>query len=132
MIDQWHPPRSTVKGNKVRLMTQPMDPRPSLRGKHETGETARPVVRPPGDLETMNRRPRATIPETADGGNIQLLELRGTIIRLREQLDRIHADCEQRIREVESTHRAQRAQLEDTIRHLRDRLQMLTGTVDSD
>ena len=129
MIDRWHPPRSTVKGNKVRVMTQPMDPRPSPRDKHETGEPARPVVRTSPDLASITRGTHAAMPEAAHGGDIQILELRGTIIRLREQLDRINADCEQRIREIESTHRAQRAHLEDTIRHLRDRLQTLTDTV---
>jgi hypothetical protein len=67
---------------------------------------------------------------TADGANIQVLELRGTIIRLREQLDRIHMSYEEKVQKLESLHRAQRRDLEDTIRHLRDRLQAATGPAD--
>lgn len=67
--------------------------------------------------------PRATVPETVDGGDVQVLELRGTIIRLRRQLDQIHARYEEDVRRLESLHRAQRRDLEDTIRHLRERLE---------
>lgn len=67
---------------------------------------------------------RAAIAETVDGGHIEVLELRGTIIRLREQLDRIHLSYQERVQQLESMHRAQRRDLEDTIRHLRNRLQV--------
>ena len=70
---------------------------------------------------------RAAIAETVDGGHIEVLELRGTIIRLREQLDRIHLSYQERVQQLESIHRAQRRDLEDTIRHLRNRLQTHAG-----
>jgi hypothetical protein len=56
-----------------------------------------------------------------------VLELRGTIVRLRERLDQIHLTYEERVQHLESMHRAQCRELEETIRHLRDRLQTPTG-----
>lgn len=70
---------------------------------------------------------RAAVAQCAGGGNVQVLELRETIIRLREQLDRIHARYEEKVQRLESLHRAQCRELEETIRHLRERLQALTG-----
>lgn len=82
--------------------------------------------RPLRRSEPGNRQPGAAVAETADGDNIQVLELRGTIIGLREQLDRIHMSHEEKVQQLESLHRAQRRDLEDTIRHLRDRLHAAT------
>jgi len=74
---------------------------------------------------------RGAVAETVDGRNIEVLELRATIIRLREQMDKIHSSYEERVQQLESTHRGQQRELEATIRHLRDRLQTLTDmTID--
>lgn len=110
------------------------DTRPALKTRHQNdmGEDRREDRRedrlgqPASETGTVTRDERAAIAETVDGSSVQVLELRGTIIRLREQLDRIHMSYEERVQQLESTHRSQRRELEETIRHLRDRLQTLT------
>ncbi len=79
--------------------------------------------------EARTPDPRAVASLTVDGGDIQVLELRGTIIRLREQLDRIHARYEEKVRRLESLHRARCRELEDTIRHMHERLNAGPGAV---
>ncbi len=106
-------------------MTFSMDlPRSSQGGQH-TRDPRIPAVPPP---ETTARDTRTAVPETSDGDSVQVLELRGTIIRLRERLDQIHLNYEERVQRLESMHRAQCRELEETIRHLRDRLQTPTDT----
>ena len=122
-------------------MPLPKDPRRSSHGEHENRELGAPGAEHPGTTAraahagttaravhagTTARAARAAVPETVDGNNIQVLELRGTIIRLREQLDRVHMNYEEKVQHLESMHRAQRRELENTIRHLRDRLQAVT------
>lgn len=97
-------------------MTLPLDPRPVSHGQPYT-DAPEPIV--PDD--------RAAVSESVGGSNVQVLELRGTIIRLREQLDRIHAQYEEKVQRLESLHRSQCRELEETIRHLRKRLQACTG-----
>lgn len=106
-------------------MTFPMDPRRSNHGEQEHRDPGIPAAPPP---ETTTRHARAAVPQTVDGDSIQVLELRGTIVRLREQLDQIHMNYEDRVQRLESMHRAQCRELQETIRHLRDRLQTLTDT----
>ena len=106
-------------------MTFPTDPRRSSQGMQNCRDPGIPAAPPPG---STTRHARATVPETVDGDSIQVLELRGTIIRLREQLDQIHLTYEDRVQRLESMHRAQCRELEETIRQLRDRLQTLTDT----
>lgn len=106
-------------------MTYATDPRRSSQGEQENRDPGIPAVPHPG---TTTRDTRAAVPETVDGDSIQVLELRGTIIRLREQLDQIHLSYEERVQQLESMHRAQCRELEETIRHLRDRLQTPSNT----
>lgn len=97
------------------------------------------TVRAPGDGqlcdesgELVTSDPPVSVARAIDGAHVQVLELRGTIIRLREQLDRIHARYEEKVQRLESLHRTQRRELEETIRHLRERLRAAAGYGDGD
>jgi len=114
------------EGYQVSATPAQTDPPPISRGERRYRQPEAPVATRPAVPETKARGPRIAVAETVDGDNIQVLELRGTIIRLREQLDRIHTSYEEKVRQLESMHRAQRRDLEDTIRHLRDRLHAAT------
>lgn len=111
------PPRTAVTDTRLSAMLPLTDKQPLRLGGSRVPDS-------------MARDVPLAVAETADGANIQVLELRGTIIRLREQLDRIHMSYEEKVQKLESMHRAQRRDLEDTIRHLRDRLQAATGRAD--
>jgi len=127
---RWRPPRTAVTDTRLGAMLPLTDTQPLRLGETGERQPADPVAGPVAMQDSLARDMPAAVAETADGANIQVLELRGTIIRLREQLDRIHMSYEEKVQKLESMHRAQRRDLEDTIRHLRDRLQAATGRAD--
>lgn len=106
-------------------MPFPVEPLPSRLGPHLKGAST-------DQDDGAPATPEAVVAETVDGTATQMLELRGTIIRLREQLDRIHIGYEEKVQRLESMHRAQRRDLEDTIRHLRDQLQAASQPANGD
>jgi hypothetical protein len=116
-----------------------LDAHPRLAADPDSREhrTTPPAPRPrraPRASSSSPLRETTTVPRRTPSAEREIAELRETIRRLRTLLDAVRDSAREQVRVLERAHRQRIAQLEDTIRVLRRRLQRAstpaTGTHD--